>query len=336
MYLQKKQLITFIVIFLLVSFSGCIDGQNNDEPKNNLISNEYDFFVDQSYTNETQNWNKTHFSSINSAINKAKDNTSIYVANGLYLEVLVINKNLSLKGEDPFDTIIDGNQMSEDVILVEGNGQLNISGFTIRNCSRGMELSYNPAGIDIRSDGNIIQGNIITDSFYGIYCPYGDNNIVINNQFTEIVEYGAFFLHRSDNNLISQNLFNENIYCALRIKGSYFNTVTNNIFINNPKGLYLCCGSENNTVYNNIFCNGSDWNAYDYLENKWDDGKKGNYWDDFHLDSQGAFDNDSDGIVDYVYSFPFGNSIDHFPIKNLPIISNDFYDKNTVLSCCDK
>lgn len=321
-----------LLITILIMCSGCTIKEDNDKHIEYL---NFDFFVSKEYNNQTEQWNITHFSTISSAIENAIDNTSIYVFQGLYVESIVINKDIILKGENPLKTIIDAKRMNEDVVLVEGNGNLNISGFTIRNSSYNSSLSYNSAGIDLRSDGNVITDNIICDNFYGIYCPYSDNNIVIKNHITNNIEYGGFFLLRSDNNLIRDNVFDKNEYCALRIKGSLSNIVTQNVFVDNPKGLYLCCGTENTIVSINIFCNQSDWDAYDYLENQWDDGEQGNYWGQYHLDEQGAFDNDSNDIVDTSYSFPYGNSIDHYPLKQMPEISNNFLNKNEILSSCE-
>ncbi|MDG6218778.1 MAG: NosD domain-containing protein [Candidatus Thermoplasmatota archaeon] len=332
---DKPVLLSIIILFLL-SFSGCIFKQEIDRDMDYPDLIDFDFFVNKQYSSETKNYNETHFSSINSALEKAVDNTSIFVFNGIYHEYLVINKYISLIGEDPFNTIIDAEKRNEDVILIQGNGRLTISGFTIQNSSKNDPYAYNEAGIDIRSSGNIIEGNIITNNYYGIYCIYVNNNIIRGNLFTENVEYAAYFLHRSDENIITQNVFNENQYIALRIQGSRFNNVTHNLFINNPSGLYLCCKSENNMVYGNVFCNHSTWNAYDDGVNSWDNGKIGNFWDGFNLDSQGAFDNNSNGIVDIPYSYPLVKSFDNYPLKNVPTISNYFLEKNITSIHCEK
>jgi parallel beta-helix repeat protein len=330
MILIRKKITIYILFFVLISISGCVVEKNDNENTNNPYIRDFDFFVNKDYSSETNFYNQTHFSSINSALEKSEENTSIFVFNGTYHEFLVVNKDIILIGEDPFNTIIDGAQQNEDVIHIQGKGKLTISGFTIMNSSKNAPHSNNEAGIDIRSKGNIIEGNIITDNYYGIYCPYNNNNIIKNNLFTNNLEYGAYFLYQSNKNNISHNLFDKNDYIALRIQGSQSNNITHNLFINNPKGLYLCCNSKDNVVYENVFINNSDWNAFDDGINFWDNGKKGNYWDDFHLNSQGAFDNNSDGIVDSSYSIPFVKNNDTYPLVNIPTILNDFYNKNSL------
>jgi parallel beta-helix repeat protein len=333
---MKKNRVFIIIIIMpvILLLCGCIFLQTNNESETNNSLGHYDFFVNQSYSSDVKHWNVTYFSSINAALERSQDNTSIYVFNGLYYESLIINNSIHLQGEDPYKTIIDSNQMTEDVIQITANGNVKISGFTIRNSSKNDPYAYNEAGIDIRSNGNTIEGNIISNNYFGVYCPYNNNNVIRNNLFTKNIEYGAYFLYRSDNNEISHNVFYENQYCALRIQGSQFNNVTYNVFLKNVKGLYLCCGSKHNNVYGNIFCNNSEWNVNDAGINQWNTEEIGNFWDDFHLDSQGAFDNDSDGIIDYPYSSPRFNNLDNFPLKKFPDIQCVFFEENILPTHC--
>jgi len=99
----------------------------------------------------------------------------------------------------------------------------------------------------------------------------------------------------------------ENNY-AIRIKSSLINKVINNQIMNNQYGLYFCCGSENNIAYNNVFINNINWNANDALGNKWDNGKVGNYWDDYTGNDQNG-----DGIGDTPYLVG-GDKGDNFPL----------------------
>ena len=153
---------------------------------------------------------------------------------------------------------------------------------------------------------------------------YSDENNISGNKFIDNLEYGGYFLVASDNNLFTNNVFINNTY-ALRIKGSMNSTVTQNVFMDNQQGLYLCCGAKNNRVYGNIFYNNSEWSAFDVEDNYWDNNSIGNFWDTFYLESQGAYDNNTDGIVDSSYDIPDVNNDDHYPLAKPPIISNPFY-----------
>jgi hypothetical protein len=44
--------------------------------------------------------------------------------------------------------------------------------------------------------------------------------------------------------------------------------------------------------------------------------QKGNYWSDFDSPAEGAYDNDSDGIVDTPYNIPCGTGVDEYPLIN--------------------
>ncbi len=69
------------------------------------------------------------YSTIQEAINAANDGDSIFVRNGTYFEHVVINKSLSIAGEDVTATIIDGNGTGH--VLHVLSESVNITGFTI-------------------------------------------------------------------------------------------------------------------------------------------------------------------------------------------------------------
>jgi nitrous oxidase accessory protein NosD len=73
--------------------------------------------------------------------------------------------------------------------------------------------------------------------------------------------------------------------------------------------LYFCCGANNNVVFGNVFMNNSQWNADDSLNNQWDDGTHGNYWDDYN-----GSDADGDGIGDTPYYISNGKNEDRYPL----------------------
>jgi nitrous oxidase accessory protein NosD len=79
--------------------------------------------------------------------------------------------------------------------------------------------------------------------------------------------------------------------------------------MNNKNGTYFCCGAQKNIVYNNVFMNNFNWNAKDDLGNIWDNGKVGNYWDDYN-----GIDEDGDGIGDTSYIISGGDDKDNFPL----------------------
>jgi parallel beta-helix repeat protein len=77
---------------------------------------------------------------------------------------------------------------------------------------------------------------------------------------------------------------------GLRFSGSSNNVIVDNSIIENKgKGANLIDSSDNNSFYENVFIgNGNNTlnpfireNAYDECNNQWDNGQKGNFWDDY-------------------------------------------------------
>ena len=89
------------------------------------------------------------YPTIQDAINAANPEDVVYVKAGTYNENIVVDKTLSLIGEDANRTIIDGNRKNRDVVKIKANS-VTFKGFTIRNS--GAESSSNliysiPAGV---------------------------------------------------------------------------------------------------------------------------------------------------------------------------------------------
>ena len=82
------------------------------------------------------------YSTIQAAINNAAEGDTVFVRNGVYQvdieSLIVINKTVSLIGEDPENTVILGvfgiPSSSSTVAIRVAAPNVTISGFTIRNC----------------------------------------------------------------------------------------------------------------------------------------------------------------------------------------------------------
>lgn len=131
----------------------------------------------------------------------------------------------------------------------------------------------------------------------------------------------AFGIQESNNNTILRNVI-ENNTIGISLNGDdypvyvRFNTIKNNIISNNNYGIkgYF---SKDNFIYHNNFFNNSIENAYDDHDNVWYYPlvNEGNYWDNFDEPDEGAYDNDSNGIIDQPYKIPGGDSQDLYPLK---------------------
>ncbi len=131
-----------------------------------------------------------NYSKIQDAINAAKDGDIIFVYDDSspYYENLIINKSISLIGENKETTIIDGNKEGDVVKIL--SDEVKISGFTIRNSKE----EYESAGIVIyNADNIIIEDNIITgNGDQGIRIYSSDKNVIKRNIISNNVFYGIW------------------------------------------------------------------------------------------------------------------------------------------------
>ena len=205
----------------------------------------------------------------------------IYVKEGIYYERLCIyERNLTLIGENPQKTVIDGNGTGF-VIYVDGRTYgrekfFTISGFTIRNSGSEALLE---SGIFIDDASHcFIVGNIIAHNQQGILLYYSNNITVCGNiikdSYAGVTSGKGIYLFHAHNN-----------------------TIYHNNFINNTKGV-LTYYSYNNTWNNNYLIGG-------------------NYWSDYTgTDLYNGPDQDetgSDGIGDTPYVID-ENNIDNYPL----------------------
>jgi nitrous oxidase accessory protein NosD len=106
--------------------------------------------------------NPGNYTTIQSAINDANPKDIIFVYNGVYLETVVIDKAITLKGENRTNTIIDG--MYQNSVISMTSDNIIFSGFTIKN-SGGFQ---NNAAITIHSNNITISNCILYRSRTGI------------------------------------------------------------------------------------------------------------------------------------------------------------------------
>lgn len=100
---------------------------------------------------------------------------TIFVDAGIYYEHVVVDKSVSLIGEDRSATVIDGDWTIGNGINVTASN-VSVSGFTIRNNLNGIYLEG--------SSNNTIVENMIVNNQYGVYVhSYSVDNIIYHNNF---------------------------------------------------------------------------------------------------------------------------------------------------------
>jgi len=192
-----------------------------------------------------------NYTKIQDAIDNSSDGDTVFVFDDSspYYEELVINKPISLVGENKYTTIIDGNfSNEEDIIYVEGNGAC-VSNFRIQNCD------WYPTGINVRARYTNISNNIIGPEGGSISLRYSTGNIVDSNIISE--NSNGIGLYESNENTISNNVFLSNNNAGISLSSSDKNIISNNLIYEKTNGsgssFYkaISLGGSNNILLNN-------------------------------------------------------------------------------------
>jgi len=156
------------------------------------------------------------FSTIQEAINAADDGDTVFVRNGTYYEHIVINKTISLIGENPEDTIIDAEHIGT-VVLISGANYVTISGFAIRN-----------SGVEY---------------YAGIYLSQLNHCCIIRNDIADNLV--GILLYGSSNNKIAENNLKRNSGNGISLTSSSNNTIVHNNIVNNTNQVYIYESTDN-------------------------------------------------------------------------------------------
>ena len=296
--------------------------------------------------------------SIQKAINLAQPGDTVFVHSGAYYENVVVNKSLSLIGENMENVTIDARGIGNALRIEADN--VTVSNFTIRYGDNGIYLSGShgstirnnnvttnilrgilgmystgnnfegnivnnhwQAGIDLAegSIDNIIQDNIITDNGVGIYLCYNNGNNTVQGNKVQNNSRGIN-VGFSNNNTIISNIITSSGDYGILFESSSGNDVCGNLIANNQVAGIKLAGGNDNKIYHNNFIDNADQVLISLSFNVWDDGypSGGNYWDDY-----GELDTDGDGIGDMPYVIDANNQ-DRYPLVvplgPIPIVWN--------------
>jgi nitrous oxidase accessory protein NosD len=70
------------------------------------------------------------YATIQEAINNANEGDTVFVRKGTYYETVIVNKTISLVGENAYNTTIDGGGLATYIVSVTSN-DAQVSGFRI-------------------------------------------------------------------------------------------------------------------------------------------------------------------------------------------------------------
>ena len=165
--------------------------------------------------------------------------------------------------------------------------------------------------------------NISKNLGEGIYFSHSRSNKILGN-IVATHPCGICFIDSSNNTLFA-NIISHNSDDGLDLVRSNNNTICENSFIRNgdpnvDTGGLDIYDSLNNTIYHNNFMDNfkQAYFSHQVFSNFWDNGypSGGNYWSDFDEPSEGAYDNNSDGIVDSPYYISGGSNVDRYPLMH--------------------
>ena len=267
------------------------------------------------------------FASIQEAIDNAENGSTIFVPSGIYYEHVIINKTISLIGENISTTIIDGNNGGTVVQILADN--VSVSGFTIRYSGWGWTNNgiyvHFADNVEIRnnyfftnchnirlnySKGSLVTGNTIDGNGYGIRLLNSENCTASYNDVSNCI--GGVHLEYATNCTVKRNSFFENSQGIRLYSPCTYNAVFENFVYNNTYDGMIDAMPGNttflsNSIFHNNFVNNTNPFIYRLSGFLWDDGypSGGNYWSTYNGTDlhSGPYQNETgyDGIGDSQY-----------------------------------
>lgn len=235
------------------------------------------------------------------------DGHTILAEEGTYYENVVINKPLSLLGENRSTTIIDAN-VTGHVIEVKANNT-RISGLTIRKSGCGCAAKGGVYG-ESNLQNLSITNNLITQNGFGVRLVLAQNISLARNNIIDNAYDGVYIYSSSSNTIIGNNIENNSKGILLFL--SSLNTVSGNNISKNNYGIWLHQSSNSGFYHNNLASNTQQvFIGMSGYANFWDDNIEGNYWSNY----TGA-DSNHDGIGDTAHVLDAKN-VDHYPLMGM-------------------
>jgi len=219
-------LLTFLIT-LLSLIAGCIQQEKNT------------FYVGSG---------DADYNTIQQAINAAKNGATIIIKNGSYNELLVINKTITLIGEDKNTTILnfspnyDIRSQLAIITINAANCSIENLQITLSNRSRFLDVEIQSGGCcgepDVVKTTSLIAGGISINSSYNTI----KNNIITN------VSKGIELLASTESNTLKFNEIKNN-EIGIETLRSINNTISHNIVSNNQQyNIYVSTDSDTNKV----------------------------------------------------------------------------------------
>jgi parallel beta-helix repeat protein len=205
-------------------------------------------WVSLEYNESQDGWERTHFATIQDAIDGVHNRGTVHVAAGTYDESVLINRSLSLVGEGAEVTTIDyGGEGS--AVTIEETHDVQVSGFTLTSASGGDGVTI-ASSTDVTVSGNIISGN----QYDGVNAFEVERLVVRGNEISGNESSGIRWAWVVES-VISDNSF-DNTW-PISLGRSYGNLISDNfVGPTKPSGISLSDRSDYNRVIRNTIIDG--------------------------------------------------------------------------------
>jgi parallel beta-helix repeat protein len=245
---MKKIIVIFITCLLLFVSVVSIDaGLPNKlgNKKTKVIYVDSDFYYPKKQSDGSR---ALPYTTIQQGVDAASPGYTVFVFNGIYYENVVVNKTISLVGEDKYSTIIQGSGFVGYDLYITMDW-VNISGFTFKG--KYSEGSWYGVGL-YYSNHCTISGNIALDHYsFGIELDHSDYNNITSNNVSDNTETGIILRYSSYNTISDNKVTGNNDWGICLSWGSNYNTITNNNLNANQWSNVRMFDSNNNLVLDN-------------------------------------------------------------------------------------
>lgn len=248
------------------------------------------------------------YGTIQEAINHAKAGDTVFVKNGFYMESIVIDKPLTLRGQSSQETMIvgppRGHFVADQAILIKSN-DVTVYSFCVEHTKTGIVAD----GVD---DIRILGNNVMDTEEQGIHIS-GHDVVISGNNFTRNWKTGGIYAYQLMDASITNNTISWSYGYGVAVESSVNVTVSGNGIVSNGHvSDPLTCGLRiDNTsalqVFRNNFINNSQQVLLQTIPTKgnstvaWGNDEQGNYWSNYN------------GTGPYVIN---QNNIDHYPLTS--------------------
>ncbi|UCG36562.1 MAG: right-handed parallel beta-helix repeat-containing protein [Candidatus Bathyarchaeota archaeon] len=225
------------------------------------------------------------FSRIQDAIEAASEGDTVRVMAGTYYEHVVVQKSVSLIGENSSTTIINGSGEGTAVSVNASN--IVVQGFTLANSGNGVYVTK-------AFNCTVQSNNVRNNKDRGIIISMSQNCTVLDNYVEGTWQGYGLNVNASERVLVKDNAAINNYFDGIGFFSSTSSEVVGNTVSENRLfGMVVDYQSDKNLIYsNNFFSNGKQV-ASSNPTNSWNHESHGNYWEDY-----AGTDSDGDGIGD--------------------------------------